>query len=417
MIGKYFCRDVAISATPFVLKCGPAVAIGVAVVGAVASIVGSSITNAQNASNVASTNATNAQSVKETNEANERIAKESNETSIQLQREMNEYNSIGSQLQRGREAGVNPNTILGGSVSGNLQTSTAPLTSPVMQAFQALQFMKQNPTAELADNLQKVAGIIPGIKESYSRSRQNELLGDYQSIVNKYESQFKELGLDVNKAQLNQYVANASLAWQQMRNAKIDAQRIQALVSSVDLDNYDKTMRNIFSKDFYEQSVKSAMSICKVNETQARLMVERFPFDIGLVKSQISSNYSSAHYMREMATLAPVQRKVLEAQEGFINSQTFGNWLDNNFKQDLQPIIESESRARAKREWQGYSNDVWHNTDLYRFSEWFGQMTDAVGSAVGSYVGARTGMKSVGKGSSVGNPVLDVDKFNSYINW
>lgn len=387
---KYKCISLELAqtcASPFRFKRGIEAAVGAAIVSGLAGMMIADETNEANAEAVGSTNNANLQAVRETNATN-----------IKLQEQANEYNSIGAQIQRGRDAGVNPNSIIGGDVAGNLQTSV-----PLQEAFKALAPHFENPSAQFTQNLQGIASAIADTKKSYSETRRNELLGDYQSVVNQYVDTYQKLGIDVNKSVINKNVADASNAWVSMQNSKADIMRIQAMVKGMDLDNYDKMMRNIFSKDFYEQAVRSAMATCHVNEVQAQIMVARLPYEIGLLKGQTNAANQSAYYMRKMGELTDQQKKVLEAQEGFINAQTFRQWLDNNFFQDTSDITESEMRARAKSAWYNSATDAWHSTPMYQFSEWFNNVTGSMASAVGAYAGAKGALKNpmsgVGQGS------------------
>lgn len=387
---KYKCVSLELvqnCTTPFRFKRGIEAAVGAAIVSGIAGMAIADATNESNAEAVSSTNNANLQAVRETNNAN-----------IQLQREMNEYNSIGAQIQRGKEAGVNPNSIIGGDIAGNLQT-----TLPLQEAFKALAPHFENPSAQFTSNLQGIASAIADTKKSYSDTRRNELLGDYQEVVNKYADQMQQLGIFKSKAEINSYVAQASETWMKMQNAKADIERIHALVKSIDLDNYDKMMRNVWSKDFYETAVRQAISICKVNEAQAKIMVERLPYEIGLLKANTNQANSSAYYMKKMGDLTDYQKQVLEAQAGFINAQTFGQWLDNNFFQDTSEIRKSGMRADAKLKWQETVSKEWHNTDMFKFAEWFGQVSGGLANGVSAYAGARAGrggaMSNVGQGS------------------
>ena len=188
---KFILRDAALQAAPFPFCRGietlGAIGIGAiasSLIGGAFSSVSTAAQNEANASSVANTNATNLQIARETNEANRRMVDENNRLQIELQNRMNNYNSLSEQLKRGAEAGVNPNTVLGG-VAGNLQT-TLPHTeapsfiAPLMQAFDKY----RNPAADftstfesLSQGLSKVMGSSASAAKDISEADINANVG------------------------------------------------------------------------------------------------------------------------------------------------------------------------------------------------------------------------------------------------
>lgn len=94
---------------------------------------GSSILNGifgQNAQNKA--NETNLQIARETNQANRQLAEYEWNKNLEMWKMQNEYNSPASQMQRYKDAGLNPNLIYGQGSSGNA-TSLPKYSAPTMQ--------------------------------------------------------------------------------------------------------------------------------------------------------------------------------------------------------------------------------------------------------------------------------------------
>lgn len=117
-----------------------------------ASIINTNNTNKANLQIAQETNKTNAANVAATNQANKDIAQMSNEhneamLNKQIQQEWdmwnaeNEYNSPYAQMQRYKDAGVNPYMALGNVSSGNASSMSSPAAQPAvvpqMQAAQA----------------------------------------------------------------------------------------------------------------------------------------------------------------------------------------------------------------------------------------------------------------------------------------
>lgn len=159
-------------------------------------------TNKANAANVAATNKVNAENVAATNKANKDIAQMSNEhneamLNKQIQQEWdmwnaeNDYNSPAAQMQRFKDAGVNPYMAMGNVSSGNASSMSSPAAQPAvvpqMQAAQADAPLAQGATMMPAD-LSGLAGLR-GIA-----SRFVELMQAKEDIKGKQlENQGKEI--------------------------------------------------------------------------------------------------------------------------------------------------------------------------------------------------------------------------------
>ena len=159
-------------------------------------------TNKVNAENVAATNKVNAENVAATNQANKDIAQMSNEhneamLNKQIQQEWdmwnaeNDYNSPAAQMQRYKDAGVNPYMAMGNVSSGNASSMSSPAAQPAvvpqMQAAQADAPLAQGATMMPADmsGLSGLRGIA---------SRFVELMQAKEDIKGKQlENQGKEI--------------------------------------------------------------------------------------------------------------------------------------------------------------------------------------------------------------------------------
>ena len=168
-----------------------------------ASIINTNNTNKANLQIAQETNKTNAANVAATNQANKDIAQMSNEhneamLNKQIQQEWdmwnaeNEYNSPAAQMQRYKDAGVNPYMALGNVSSGNASSMSSPAAQPAvvpqMQAAQA-----QGATMMPADmsglsGLRGIASRFVEMMQAKENIKRTQLENQGKEIENKYKA-------------------------------------------------------------------------------------------------------------------------------------------------------------------------------------------------------------------------------------
>lgn len=164
------------------------------------------MTNKANAANVAATNAANVAMNKATNEANYRIMQETNAANRQLAeyewsknlemwQRQNEYNTPSAQMQRLKEAGINPNLALGSVNSGN-SASLPQYQSPsqqaaTMQPSEVRSFQK----SALRMNL---AGSVIDMMNQYQDYRNKQIQGDLMRTEEQSKRLMNLINLDKN---------------------------------------------------------------------------------------------------------------------------------------------------------------------------------------------------------------------------
>ena len=147
------------------------------------------------------TNETNERIARETNEANIAMNRENNELQMRLQQEMNDYNSIVQQLERAKEAGVNPNAVISGSLNGNLQSFL-----PSTQAGHADPWRVENPYMERLSTIEQLRGSVNDFFNNMNTSASTEYTrsqAQAQEISNRYLDDMQQLGLKLGSAQVN----------------------------------------------------------------------------------------------------------------------------------------------------------------------------------------------------------------------
>lgn len=419
ILKNFHSKEVALCASPFLFKRGIETVVA-ACVTAVAGIVATSTSNKTNAENVASTNL-----------ANQQIAQDTNETNKELVQEQNEYNSIGAQIQRGREAGVNPNSILGGNVAGNLQTEVPKMLAPIMQAFDKY----RSPMEDFSQHFQNISEAVSNVEKTRSEienidydTELKRIDAKWQDFLKQFQFEQSKWNIEATKENIRLWGANAAQSWQNVTLMRQTGRYLQALGAGINADNYDKFMRNVFSFDMYKFGVEHLKSQVFNNfaqgnqaETMAKISMEMLPANLGLVRANTFMFNSQGSYYKSLESLTPANRSMLFSLAGLYDSQSFNNFLDSSFKIDsydfrLQYEKERVPNIRSNtymQNQQGHmynsqhrlNNEIrkryeWQNSTTYRFleaNEMFARSAMMYGSAYSDFSGGKSGFGSLFK--------------------
>lgn len=335
-----------------------------------------------------STNATNRFNVENTNAANIQMNEANNMLQRQLQREMNEYNSVGAQLERARAAGVNPNAVISGTLSGNLQNSLPSTTAghsdaPIAELGAPMQAAHaENAYAERLATVNTLNQLANDFFNRANTGAQTDLTRNQATQVgidNETRSSFNRLQLGLGRKQMEKFEADIASSWQQ-RNVLIEtANQLKANVANMNEDTRTKWLNNYFSVE------KRNSYIEYVRNHYDELGIPR--------KSQLSDNDLIAIRYGVIGELGvPMSQKLVNESQNALNNSSVGvnqsikafnnaktkgqyiqNALDTEFgaqerKQGLetgkQGIEESKSRvksndANTKKQNQNYVIDNW----------------------------------------------------------
>lgn len=170
-----------------------------AAIGAAGDVASAGMQTAASIVNTNNTNKTNLQIAQDTNKANYEIAQMSNEYNQQmLERQIeqewdmwnaeNEYNSIGAQMQRAEDAGLNPYQAIGGAVTSGTASS---MHSPSAQPAVVPQI--QGATMQPADmsglsGLRGIASDFIGMLKAQEDVKGQQLANEGQDIENQYKA-------------------------------------------------------------------------------------------------------------------------------------------------------------------------------------------------------------------------------------
>lgn len=207
-------------------------------------------TNNANITIARETNQANRDIASETNEANIAMNNANNELQMRLQQEMNEYNSVASQLERAREAGVNPNAVLNGNISGNLQ-NTLPSTSaghseignPMLPAHLENSYMERLATAQLLEQLGNdvVRNMNTGAQTELTHAQ-----AQGQRSENRWIDDLRGLQSSLGRAQTQKLVKEVDVLGDQQQLMREQTNGIKANIANMNEGTRSKFLDNYF---------------------------------------------------------------------------------------------------------------------------------------------------------------------------
>lgn len=306
----------------------------------------------------------------------------SNSQAFQYWLRQQQYNSIGSQIQRGLEAGVNPAAALGQAYgSSGLSAAPTSVASPAVQspsmpaapmpssspaAFSGGNVVNANSKADafakMASGLSDIAkAVTTGSKDLAQSKTDNalrqalvegaildntnkQLLNSWQETINAFESKAVPKKLQKLQGEVNSLYASALLAQTQEELAQCQ------IVS-------EQFRQDILGKelDLKGQELIVATAWASNVDNEIKLKMDMLKEQAKTEKAKQSESYAASFKMRAEGKteeqLRPLKENLLKAQEYLVNAQANGVHNDNLLKQEtfrarVNTVIEQARQAK-----------------------------------------------------------------------
>lgn len=362
------------------------------------------ITNEANRAIAEQTNMANAVNTQNTNAANIQMNTENNLLQQKLQNQMNEFNSVGAQLERARQAGVNPNAVIQGTLSGNTQNTLPSMTaghadSPIAQIGAPMQAVTmENPYAEkiaTINTMNQIANDFVNRKKAMQETESVRQGTISQAIDNTYKDNLNALQVAISRGQAKQieetigYIQTQNETLREQQNvfkaniAMMNEQRIGQFLDNyfrVDSQNSfieatkarfreegipeeqwvnDETIKAYYYGQITDNDLKisqTQLNQIKQNETKANtsLIEQTKKFTQARTKGQILENYIYGKY-GEQQTIAQIENTKQDTENKKattpqINANTENTKADTKNKQQQNRA----NRYMESRIYQGY---------------------------------------------------------------
>lgn len=303
------------------------------------------------------TAASSSKSVRETNKANRELAEQQNEWNVQQWNRENEYNSPSAQVQRLKEAGLNPAMMYdtGGSV---VNTSSS------------------KESANLANQV-ALTGVNPlmGVGESMSQASQNLLQKEKTAAEVRnldHNSEYQSVQTELIQKQTE----GMQIQFENWRKqgALTDAQTNQVLTS---IESINKNMQLADEQIKLYQSQTANLDE-QTKKTQLENVWTNVMNSAQLKKLKADTSVSEAR----QAEIEQQVRNMLQ-QHDLLNTQIRIGQSDANIRQNQERL--SAIELEAAQNFKQFRNE---NSDFYNEADYWSTLFGVVGSALNGYKSA-----------------------------
>lgn len=329
------------------------------IVGAAAAAVGSVTTAVVNKKAVDSNNATNKAIADETNALNYQMSQEQMQWSSEQQQKQNEYNSIGQQIQRGREAGVNPAAIIGQQYSSAVQSSLPSYSiNPAQAAHMQPSLLGDNSLSSIGQSISSALQADAQIKQTKANTKGTDLASDYQKIQNSIAEQLGKLDIGLKKSEINKLSIDMMQGLADIEQTNEQVNLIKQNLSNLKEDEISKKIENAYKSDTMQANLNLLKSQCGYNDN----MVEYYK---ALLPSQIGLNYANANHANAAARLSDKEIERVQSDISLLNidikSASYDFMLDKRFKL-------KERLRKQRQDEEGVKAAEWENSPIKRYT-------------------------------------------------
>lgn len=274
-------------------------------IGGLASAAASVYSTRQNNKNIDKQLAAQAEENSKTREYNLELAKLQNKWNVQQWNNENAYNSPTAQIERMREAGLNPDMMYGGGVSGNLSASSPSMTSGA--AASPMDF------SSLANKKTVFDAALQTAQLNQINAQTDKIKSETQGvdIDNKYKPLEKELGLQLTDTEIRKNKATID-------NIIASSEKIKQETLNLSVDMYNKLLDYVVKSNSVQSLIRKAAAEADIAEAQAEVEI----------KTKLARITSAA----AMAEKAGYEAGAAKAKKELAEWETSTAWVDLTLK-------------------------------------------------------------------------------------
>lgn len=313
-------------------------------------------TNELNKQLAAEKNALDYQVFTEANEFNALESEKARDFSWQLQKDAQQYNSIGSQIERAKAAGINPAAVAGGAGTTAVAQGNVPLpaSSANVPNFTAAQMQVPNLSA-LQDMSEAFANIGQSV-ESFARAGKAREETKSQQTYNKFAAQIHDAGLKFTNAQIRQCYAaaqqldaDASMLREKVSEVKMNVQLLQKQGNLVDEKTFNQQLKNAFDDATLVNRVDQIATLLDIDKNKARELQETFAARVYGVKLQNAKTFSEILDNASHAAFLDASTALVSTQN---EGAAYNLQLDYLYSSDERKFgVESSKQTVNQLEW------------------------------------------------------------------
>lgn len=295
-----------------------------------------------------------------------------------------QYNSIGAQVERARDAGVNPASILGGSSTpvtsipsgSTASASAASVGSPTSQGVPSLQLPNLHSNAGIYSNLlNNITSAIGDVVGSVSEVNRNT----NQLTLNKFTKLTQEAGLKFTEAQTKELYSRYNVNMKTLDEIQSNMDKNVSIMRNLDAETRGKYIENFFKSDFYQKSIDKMAQDINQSKTWCDYTVKRSVLEFANIQAD-------TYLKNEQSSLYKAEKEFTEQQKN--QSKAFTSLLTTQgSREQYQLLLDMEFGIEERQAGLDYSKEritdaQFHNSGLGRGLDAFKDIT--VGFAAGA---------------------------------
>lgn len=303
------------------------------------------------------------QAVRETNALNKELAYQQNEWNLQQWNRENEYNKPSAQMERMREAGINPYFAVGnmtaGNAEGNLSSADLANQQPVVSPLQGQSGQILGSAISQAGQFGTTAFYDNQIKAEQAKNLQLKNAFDAQSLVERVNS----LKYDNKAKQMANEVYNGSM--QSLMNITKNQERQSYIKTAVDALQQVGTSYDVAMKSFqqrYLQPQQYDIGKMTINEMVASIAKMKSEENWNRKQTALAASYAAAAVLSANSSWLNAKANDYgtrnhawnETQSTYRNNYTFNRTKDALVKQTLlgvDMLSNEQYFSKFKKDW------------------------------------------------------------------
>lgn len=263
---------------------------------------------------------------------NLRLAKLQNQWNINQWNLENAYNSPAAQMERMRQAGLNPDMMYGGGLSGNMSASSPSMTAGAAASpmdwsslgskrtigdtmLQAKQLEMMDAQIDKTKEEARGAGFEADILASDAKFRD----AINQGSIDLTRMQIRGISHDmqVNNVQMMKMRAETRKLNQETENLLASYDKIKAEIANLDSDTAYKKLRAVLDSKETNALIEKMSADTRLSKAQCRAIVSRLPYELlGL--------QADAEYTSEQTDIIKLENDVVTWQ--FEQDKNYDDW-------------------------------------------------------------------------------------------
>lgn len=251
----------------------------------------------------------------------------------------NAYNSPSAQIQRMRAAGLNPDMMYGGGVSGNLSASSPSMTSGAPSS--PMDFTALGSKRTVADiaiqtaQLNQMNAQTEKIKaETEGQGYQNSILASdaaFRDAINQGNLDFQnmqirgiESDIQMNAVQSLKIRSEIRKLDQETRNLLKQYDLIKSQIANMDAETASRKLHDILDSKESQALIAKMAAETNLSKAECRAIVSRLPYELLGLKNSADLTATENEIAKENKEFVSLQGDVLEWQ--FNQDKSYDDW-------------------------------------------------------------------------------------------